>query len=90
MSTTAAPATQVRPRGLSLVWTCAAVAFLLQAKRMQPLLVGLCLGTAAFLLMEAVWPTLDVALLPGWLLGPWLIANATLALWLGRQVARSK
>ena len=29
MSTTAAPATQVRPRGLSLVWTCAAVAFLL-------------------------------------------------------------
>ena len=75
---------------LSSIVPLVAVVVLLQMKRAQPLLVGLCLGTAAFLLMEAVWPTIEVALLPSWLLGPWLVGNAALAAWLGRQVARSR
>ena len=66
----------------------AAVALMLHFRKMQPLLVGLCLGTAAFLLVEALAPTMTIALLPGWLAGPWLVLNAGIALWLGRQVAR--
>jgi serine protease len=67
-----------------------AVALMLHFRKLQPLLVGLCLGTAAFLMLEAVWPTLELALLPGWLIGPWLIANGVLAVFLGRQVARKR
>ncbi|UJR79235.1 S8 family peptidase [Sandaracinus amylolyticus] len=73
---------------MSALVPLAAVALMLHFRKMQPLLVGLCLGTAAFLLVEALAPTTAIALLPGWLAGPWLVLNAGVALWLGRQVAR--
>jgi serine protease len=67
-----------------------AVVLMLHFRKVQPLLVGLCLGTAAFLLIEAFWPTTTIALLPSLLVGPWLVLNATVALVLGRQVARRR
>lgn len=67
-----------------------AVALMLHFCKMQPLLVGLCLGTASFLLIEAFWPTTMIALLPSVVAGPWLVLNAALALVLGRQVARRR
>ncbi|MDQ3034943.1 MAG: S8 family peptidase [Myxococcota bacterium] len=73
---------------LSALVPLGAVALMLHFRKVQPLLVGLCLGTAAFLFVEALWPTMTVALLPAWLVGPWLVANGALALFLGRQVAR--
>ncbi len=66
------------------------VALMLHLRKMQPLLVGLCLGTAAFLLIEAFWPTTTLALLPSLLVGPWLVLNAAVVLVLGRQVARKR
>ncbi|HBQ12160.1 MAG TPA: hypothetical protein DEF51_13740 [Myxococcales bacterium] len=57
-------------------------------KRLRPLLVGLGLGSAAFLAVEALWPTLRFALLPEALVGPWLLLNALGALGLAAVVAR--
>jgi serine protease len=72
---------------LSALVPLGAVVLLLHVRRLHPFLVGLCLGTSAFLVIEAVWPTTSIALLPSVLAGPWLLANALLAAWLGRQVA---
>ncbi len=72
---------------LSVLPAFAAVALLLSAKRMRSALVGLCLGSAGFLLVEALWPTARIALLPELLVGPWLVVNAFLALGLGWIVA---
>ncbi|MFK7989225.1 MAG: S8 family serine peptidase [Sandaracinaceae bacterium] len=65
-----------------------AVALGLSSKRLRPALVGLALGSSAFLLIEAVFPTVRIELLPEMLVGPWLIANALAALGLAGLVAR--
>jgi serine protease len=75
---------------LSALVPLGAVALMLHFRRMQPVLVGLCLGTAAFLLVEAIRPTIEMALMPSWIAGPWLVVNAAVAAWLGRQVARKR
>ncbi len=73
---------------LSVLPAFAAVALGLHVRRLRSLLVGLCVGSAAFLLVEALWPTARVALLPTVLVGPWLVLNGLLALGLGWLVAR--
>jgi serine protease len=72
---------------LSVLPAFLAVAFGLQITRIRSLLVGLCLGSAAFLFAEALWPTALVGLLPDVLVGPWLVVNGALALGLGWLVA---
>ena len=73
---------------LSALVPLAAVALLLHLGRARPILLGLCVGTAAFLVFEAIQHTVALALIPWWAAGPWLLANAAACLWLGRQVAR--
>lgn len=72
---------------LSVLPAFAAVALGLQSARLRGALVGLCLGSAGFLLVEALWPTARVGLLPELLVGPWLVVNGLLALGLGALVA---
>lgn len=72
---------------LSVLPAFGAVAVGLQSARLRGALVGLCLGSAAFLLVEALWPTARVGLLPELLVGPWLVLNGFLALGLGALVA---
>ncbi len=62
------------------------VLLLLQNKRLLPLVVGVSLGFAAYLLVEAVVPTTLVAL-PVLVTGPWLLGHAAAATWLARQAA---
>jgi serine protease len=62
------------------------VLFFLQNKRMLPLIVGVSLGFAAYLLVEAMVPTARLAL-PLLVTGPWLLAQAGASLWLARQAA---
>ncbi len=62
------------------------VLFFLQNKRMLPLIVGVSLGFAAYLLVEAVVPSARLAL-PLVVAGPWLLAHAGAATWLARQAA---
>lgn len=73
---------------MSVLPAFGAVALGLHVKRLRPLLVGLCLSSAALLGVEALWPTARLALLPELLVGPWLLVNAALALGLGALVAR--
>lgn len=70
--------TALVPLGAALV--------LLQNKRLLPLIVGLALGFSAYLLVEAVLPTSQLVL-PAMVAGPWLLAQAAAAVWLGRQAA---
>ncbi len=87
-----AAATLLGPWGsliaMSVLPAFGAVALFLHVPRLRPALVGLCLATAAFLGVEALWPTARLALLPELLVGPWLLAQAALALGLGALVAR--
>jgi serine protease len=73
---------------LTVLPAFAAVALGLHAKRLRPLLVGLSLGSAAFLAVEALWPTLRLAAIPELFVGPWLLVQAALALGLAALVAR--
>lgn len=73
-------ATALVPVSLALV--------LAQVKRIVPLLSGLSFGIAAYLAVEALYPEARFALLPEALVGPWLLANAALAAFVGRQLAR--
>lgn len=72
---------------LSVLPAFVAVALGLHIARLRGVLVGLCLGSAAYLFVEAVWPTVLVGLLPAVLVGPWLVINGALALGLGWLVA---
>lgn len=78
------------PFVLSVGPAFAAVALLLHVQRLRPLLVGLCFGSAAFLFVEALWPTLQIGVLPDALVGPWLVVHGVLAAGLGVLVARMK
>lgn len=73
-------ATAMVPVALALV--------LAQNKRLVPLLTGLSFGVAGWLAVEALFPTARFALLPEALVGPWLLANAALAAFVGRQLSR--
>jgi hypothetical protein len=73
---------------LSAVPMFTAVALGLHAKRLRSLIVGFGVGSAAFLMVEALLPTLRVALLPELLVGPWLLVNALACLGLAALVAR--
>lgn len=64
-----------------------AVALGLHVRRLRPFLVGLSIGSAAFLLVEALWPTLRMGLLPHLAVGPWLVLHGLAALGLGALVA---
>jgi hypothetical protein len=61
---------------------------LAQQRRLVPLLCALSFGVAGWLAVEAVFPTARLALVPEALVGPWLLANAALAAFVGRQLAR--
>jgi len=62
------------------------VLLFLQNQRLLPLIVGVSLGFAAYLLVEAVVPTTLLAL-PLAVTGPWLLGHAAAATWLARQAA---
>jgi serine protease len=72
---------------LSVLPAFVAVALGQHVPRLRSALVGLSLGSAAFLVVEALWPTLRVGLLPELLVGPWLLLNALLAVGLAWLVA---
>lgn len=78
------------PFVLSVGPAFAAVALFLHVQRLRPLLVGLCFGSAGFLFVEALWPALQIGVLPDVLVGPWLVVNGILAALLGVLVARMK
>ena len=61
---------------------------LAQSRRLVPLLGALAFGVAGWLVVEAIFPTARLALIPEALVGPWLLANAALAAFVGRQLAR--
>lgn len=73
-------ATALVPVALALV--------LAQVKKIVPLLSGLAFGVAGYLAIEALFPTARFAVLPEALVGPWLLVNAALAAFVGRQLAR--
>lgn len=75
------------PLLLSVLPAFFAVVLTLHVARMRPLLTGLCFGSAGFLLVEALWPTLQIGILPELLVGPWLAINGLLAVGLGALVA---
>ena len=72
---------------LSALVPVALVLLLLQQRRALPIIVGVCLGVAAWLVVEAISPSVFVDLLPAWAIGPWLVLNALVALAMGRQAA---
>ena len=63
-------------------------AVFLQKERLKPLLVGLSLGMGAFLLVEALVPTLHLGLVSGPLAGLWLLLQAGLCFGLGALIAK--
>lgn len=78
----------VAPAALSAALPLGLVALLLGVRRALPIVVGVALGVAAHLLVEALLPTASVALLPGLLVGPWLLLNAALCVGVARLAAR--
>jgi serine protease len=84
-------ASWVGPYGALLVMSALpaflAVVLGLHVARLRGLLVGLSLGSAAFLVVEALSPSAHVGILPDVLVGPWLVLNALFALGLGWLVA---
>ena len=76
------------PLVLSALPIFIAVIFTLHIERMRPVLVGLGVGGAAFFAVEALWPTMNIGLLPELAIGPWLLVNALLAVGLSFLVAR--
>lgn len=76
------------PAALSAALPLGLVALLLGVPRALPAVVGVALGVAAHLLVEALAPTAAIALLPSALVGPWLLLNAALCIGLARLAAR--
>lgn len=72
---------------LSALAPLALVLLLLQNRRLLPLVVGTCFGFSAYLLVEALVPSTHIAWLPALAAGPWFLAHAAAAAWLGRQAA---
>ncbi|MEW5855234.1 MAG: S8 family peptidase [Myxococcota bacterium] len=76
--------------GASALIPVVAALFLLGVKRARGVLVGLCVGTAAFLLSEAVMGHANIRFIPGHgvLDATWLALQGLLALGLGRLLLR--
>ena len=72
---------------LTVAPALAAVALGHHIPRLRPMLVALSLSSAAVIVVEAVLPTLPLAL-PALVVGPWLVVNAVAATGLGWLVAR--
>jgi serine protease len=78
----------------ALWWSAApplvAIALGYGAPRLRPWLAGVCVGVAAHLGGQALWPLADVLWLPNalGLDGSWLMVNAAVCLLLGRAVLR--
>ena len=81
-----APLAALGALGLALLATLPvlSVGLLYGVRRLRPWLAGMCFGVAGYAIVEAVWPT---AAFGGMLAGPALVAVASLAALLGRQVA---
>ena len=78
----------IAPLALSAALPLGLIALLLGARRALPVVVGVTLGVAAHLVVEALAPTAAIALLPVSLVGPWLLLNAALCVGLARLAAR--
>jgi serine protease len=64
-----------------------AVGLLLSSKRLRPVVVGLAFGTAAYLVVEALLPTVRWSFGPALLAGPWLLLQAGVSGWIGRTAS---
>jgi serine protease len=64
-----------------------AVALFLSTKKLRPVVVGLAFGTAAYLMVEALVPTVRWSFGPALLAGPWLLLQAGVAGWVGRTAS---
>ncbi len=49
--------------------------------------MGTAIAFAAWLTLEAILPTVHVALMPAWLIGPWLLVQAGIAALIARLAA---
>jgi serine protease len=74
--------------GLSSLVPLAAVVTLLQVRASRPLLVGLCLGTASLVMVEALDPSVPLSVVPAWARAGWLLVHGVALVFLARQVAR--
>jgi serine protease len=75
------------PLLLTALVPVALASVLLSVRRAAPVVVGTCIAFAAWLGLEAVIPTAEIALLPAWAAGPWLLANAAVACVIARLAA---
>ena len=75
------------PFALSALLPFGVAALLLGVRRASPIVVGTGIAFAAWLALEALVPTVHVALLPAWLVGPWLLVQAGLAALIARLAA---
>ncbi len=75
------------PLALSALVPFGLAATLLGRKRAAPIVVGTAIAFAAWLTLEAILPTVHVALMPAWLIGPWLLVQAGIAALIARLAA---
>lgn len=75
------------PLALSALVPFALVATLLGRKGAAPIIVGTSIAFAAWLTLEAIIPTVHMALMPAWLIGPWLLVQAGIAIILAKLAA---
>jgi serine protease len=74
--------------GLTAGLPLLAYALFAGVRRLGPALSLLAFGVAGQLVLEALAPSVRLALLPNMLAGPWLLANAALASWVGWAAAQ--
>jgi serine protease len=67
------------PLAASALVPFALAATLLGKRRALPVVVGTSVAFSAWLLLEALVPTVHMALMPAWLVGPWLLVQAGIA-----------
>ncbi len=75
------------PLALSALVPFGLAATLLGRRGAAPIVVGTSIAFAAWLTLEAILPTVHMALLPAWLVGPWLLIQAAIAAVLARLAA---
>jgi len=81
------PHPSLAPLALSALPALAAAGLLLGVRRAGTVVAGVAFAVAGCLLVEAFVPRAWFGPWPGLLVGPWLLANAALAAWLGRASA---
>jgi len=75
------------PVALSALVPFGLAATLLGRKHAAPIIVGTSIAFAAWLALEALVPTIHMALMPAWLIGPWLLAQAGIAAMVAKLAA---